>query len=214
MENLKVALFDMDGVIVDTEPIYDLFWKDAGERYHTGIENFADVIKGTTLPDIIEKYFSSFLPEEVEQLVREVEAYEATMPLPAMAGSIEFLQELKANGVRMGLVTSSGQDKVERALALYRLEEVFGTVVSEGRITKGKPNPMCYLLAATDLNVEPEDCIVFEDSFNGIRAGSAAGMRVIGLSTTNPAESLAGMVHEVIPNFKGVGFSHYLEWCK
>ncbi len=54
----KTALFDFDGVIVDTEPIYDIFWNEAGERYGTGIDNFAAVIKGTTLPYIMEKYFS------------------------------------------------------------------------------------------------------------------------------------------------------------
>ena len=79
-------------------------------------------------------------------------------------------------------------------------------------ITQGKPDPMCYLLAAKDLNVSPEDCIVFEDSFNGIQSGKDAGMRVIGLSTTNPAESLRDKVYEVIPNFEKVTFEDYLRW--
>ena len=58
MKQLKTALFDFDGVVVDTEPIYDLFWNDAAKRYGLGIDNFADIIKGTTLPYILEKYFS------------------------------------------------------------------------------------------------------------------------------------------------------------
>lgn len=64
MEVLKTALFDFDGVVVDTEPIYDLFWNDAAKRYGLGIDNFADIIKGTTLPYILEKYFSPDIPEE------------------------------------------------------------------------------------------------------------------------------------------------------
>lgn len=112
----------------------------------------------------------------------------------------------------MGLVTSSDNAKVERAFKLHHLENIFDTVVTADRITKGKPDPMCYLLAADDLHVSPADCLVFEDSFAGIQAGTAAGMRVIGLSTTNPEESLKDKVYEVIPNFEKVTFEDYLKW--
>ena len=95
---------------------------------------------------------------------------------------------------------------------LLHLDNLFDTLVTADRITQGKPDPMCYLLAAKDLNVSPEDCIVFEDSFNGIQSGKDAGMRVIGLSTTNPAESLRDKVYEVIPNFEKVTFEDYLRW--
>ena len=89
---------------------------------------------------------------------------------------------------------------------------MFDTIVTADRITKGKPDPMCYLLAANDLNVSPADCIVFEDSFAGIQAGTDAGMRVIGLSTTNPEETLKNKVYEVIPNFVQITFEDYLRW--
>jgi HAD superfamily hydrolase (TIGR01509 family) len=213
MEYMRTALFDLDGVIVDTEPIYDLFWDDASLRYHTGIDHFAQVIKGTTLPDIIANYFSGHPAEEVSRLEAEALAYEACMPLPAMPGSMEFLHVLKEGGVRLGLVTSSDLSKVERAFALHRLDGMFDTVVTADRLTAGKPDPMCYLLAASDLKVAPSECIAFEDSFNGIRAASSAGMRVIGLSTTNPAEALAGKVYRVIPDFREISLAHYLEWC-
>lgn len=209
---LKTALFDFDGVIVDTEPIYDIFWNEAGIRYETGIDNFAAVIKGTTLPYIIEKYFSDRTEEFRRMVVKESTEYESTMPLPTMPGSIEFLHLLKEKGVQMGLVTSSDNSKVERAFKLHHLDNLFDTVVTADRITKGKPDPMCYLLAANDLGVSPADCLVFEDSFAGIQAGTAAGMRVIGLSTTNPAESLKDKVYEVIPNFEKITFEDYQKW--
>lgn len=209
---LKTALFDFDGVLVDTEPIYDIFWNEAGERYGTGIDNFAAVIKGTTLPYIIEKYFSDRTEEFRQMIIKESTEYESTMPLPAMPGSLEFLHRLKNNGVQMGLVTSSDNTKVERAFKLHHLENMFDTIVTADRITKGKPDPMCYLLAADDLHVSPVDCLVFEDSFAGIQAGTAAGMRVIGLSTTNPEKSLKDKVYEVIPNFEKVTFEDYLKW--
>jgi HAD superfamily hydrolase (TIGR01509 family) len=212
MKQIKTALFDFDGVIVDTEPIYDIFWNEASIRYNIGIDNFADIIKGTTLPDIIKKHFADRFPEEVRKLISESVEYESNMPLPAMPGSIEFLRLLKANGVRMGLVTSSDMAKIERASAIHHLNGLFDTIVTADRITQGKPNPMCYLLAASDLNLPPSDCLVFEDSFNGIQSALSAGMRVIGLSTTNPAETLEGKVYQVIPNFNHLTFESYIGW--
>lgn len=209
---MKTALFDFDGVIVDTEPIYDIFWGEASERYGLGIDNFAEVIKGTTLPYILETYFANTSEALRQQVLSESTEYESQMPLPPMPGSIEFLQMLKKEGVRIGLVTSSDTAKVNRAMAMHPLEGLFDTIVTADRITNGKPDPMCYLLAASDLDVSPSECLVFEDSFNGIKSGTAAGMRVIGLSTTNPPETLLGLVHEVIPNFEQVSFAHFLEW--
>lgn len=209
---MKTALFDFDGVIVDTEPIYDIFWNEAGKRYNIGIDNFADVIKGKTLPNIVDQYFSDRSEDFKRMVIEECVKYESQMPLPAMPGSMEFLHLLKQHGVKMGLVTSSDNEKVERAFAMHNLTNMFDTVVTADRITKGKPDPMCYLLAASDLGASPDNCLVFEDSFAGIEAGKAAGMRVIGLSTTNSPESLKDKVYKVIPNFIHVTYADYLEW--
>lgn len=212
MTKAKIALFDFDGVIMDTEPIYDLFWNAAADRYGLGIPHFADLIKGTTMPQIMKTYFSDYSEELQRQVWEESAAYEKEMPLPLFPGSLEFLQLLKANGVRMALVTSSDQVKIDRAFAMYPLKELFETVVTADRITQGKPDPMCYRLAASDLEVSPAECLVFEDSFAGIQAGNAAGMRVIGLSTTNSEESLKDKVYAVIPNFEAIGFADYQKW--
>lgn len=209
---MKTALFDFDGVVVDTEPIYDIFWNAAAEKYKVGIDNFAHVIKGTTLPFIMEKYFSDFPQALRQQIHDESIAYEKDMPIPPMPGSLEFIRMLKVNGVQLGLVTSSDEAKVRRAFRLLSLDGLFDTLVTADRITRGKPDPMCYLLAASDLQVAPEDCLVFEDSFAGIEAATRAGMRVIGLSTTNPAQALKGKVYKVIPDFREVTIEDYSGW--
>lgn len=212
MKQLKTALFDFDGVIVDTEPIYDIFWNEAAIKYNIGIDNFPQIIKGSTLPTIVEKYFSHY-PEAIRQQIRnENVAYESQMDIPPMPGSIEFLETLKKNGVQIGLVTSSDYAKVARSSRLLGLEGLFDTIVTSDRITQGKPHPSCYLLAASDLGVAPENCLVFEDSFAGIQAGTSAGMRVIALSTTNPADSLQDKAYQVIPNFVNITFEEYLKW--
>ena len=100
------------------------------------------------------------------------------------------------------MVTSSTDTKLIAVNKAKQFDQLFDTVVSAARVTEGKPNPRCFLLAAEDLGVAPKDCIVFEDSFAGIEAGIAAGMKVIGLATTNPEESLKDKCCKVIPDFK------------
>lgn len=209
-QQLKTALFDFDGVIVDTEPIYDIYWNEAAKRYGLEIEDFASHIKGTTLPYIMDKYFSEYPEEFKQQVISESMDYEKEMSFPPVKGAMELLHELKSNGVTIGLVTSSDDVRVRRAFDLLNLNNVFDVVVTADRIVRGKPDPMCYLLAAADLHVSPADCIVFEDSFAGVQAGTEAGMRVIGLSTTNSENSLKDKVYKVIPDFEHFGLKDYL----
>ena len=210
---LKAALFDFDGVLVDTEKLYDVFWDEMGERYHTGIPHFASHIKGTTIDGLIEKYFADRPEEEKQQIIAESNHFDWNMPMPPMPGSFEFVRMLKAHGVQIGLVTSSDDKKLAHAFhELPFMEGLFDTIVSANRITRGKPDPMCYRLAAQDLSRKPEDCLVFEDSFAGIQAGKEAGMRVIALSTTNPAAQLEGKADYVIPDLAGRTFEDFLAW--
>lgn len=210
---LKAALFDFDGVLVDTEKLYDVFWDEMGERYHTGIPHFASHIKGTTIDGLIEKYFADRPEEEKKQIIAESNHFDWNMPMPPMPGSFEFVRMLKAHGVQIGLVTSSDDKKLAHAFhELPFMEGLFDTIVSANRITRGKPDPMCYRLAAQDFKRKPEDCLVFEDSFAGIQAGKGAGMRVIALSTTNPATQLEGKADYVIPDLAGRTFEDFLAW--
>ena len=167
--DITTIFFDFDGVVADTEPLYDIFWRQVAEKYHIGIP--------------------------------ACDEYEETMDFPEVKGAVRFLHMLKTKGYRVGLVTSSYRIKIERALKLMDIEKVFDTIVTADRITSGKPDPMCYLLAARDLQVDPGECVVFEDSFSGIQAGTVAGMRVIGLATTNPEEAIGDKVSAVIPDF-------------
>jgi len=203
-------LFDLDGVIIDTEPQYDIFWKAAAEKYQLGIENFEHVIKGTTLPYIMSRYFSNFSEETHREIFVASQAFELEMEIVQVPGALAFLEEAKKAGIPMGLVTSSDDRKIEYVFSRLPIRQYFDTIVSADRITSGKPDPMCYLLAAQDLGISPESCYVFEDSFNGIKSGNAAGMKVIGLSTSNPADSIAKDCICVISDFceKRIAFPH------
>jgi len=203
MINNTAFLFDLDGVIIDTEPQYDIFWKATAEKYQLGIENFEKVIKGTTLPYIFSRYFSHLSGETHRSITVANQTFELEMEIIPVAGALTFLERAKEAGVPMGLVTSSDDRKIEYVFSRLPIRQYFDTIVSADRITRGKPDPMCYLLAARDVGVSPGNCYVFEDSFNGIRSGKAAGMKVIGLSTTNSADSIAKDCIGVIPDFCG-----------
>lgn len=195
------VLFDLDGVILDTERQYDVFWSKMGKEYQMGIDNFENVVKGITEQEILSKFFSHFTKEEQQEVLRRNYEFELQMDLVFIPGVCDFLDELKVNQIKMALVTSSGDKKLDYIFSKLPLRAYFDSVVSANRITHGKPHPMPFLQAASDLNVSPENCFVFEDSFNGIKSGNAAGMKVIGLSTTNPRESIENDVVKVIPDF-------------
>lgn len=142
--------------------------------------------------------------EEVKTVEKELGEFELQMDFPLVDGVMEFIEYLKNNNYKIGLVTSSQDFKMKRALDILNLSETFDTEVTAARISKGKPNPACYLLAAEDLNVSPSECVVFEDSFHGIRAGKDAGMRVVGVSTTIPENELQGKADFIISDFSDI----------
>ena len=200
-------LFDLDGVLIDSESQFDLLWDEMTEEYHLDVEDIASKVKGTPTVDIIRNYFGHFSPKVQDEIARKIAHFEQNMDINPIPGAYEFLQKTKEAGIRTALVTSSNNEKVDANLAKTPMRPFFDTIVTADRSTKGKPDPMPYLLAAEDLNIPPENCIVFEDSFLGIQSGNAAGMRVIGLATTNSVESIEKDVYRTIPDFSEVAYS-------
>lgn len=201
MTRISTVLFDFDGVIADTEPQYDIYIDALGEKYNLRIENFALQVKGTTTPNMIKNHFGHLPESEQIKIKEDLDSFEQRMEYPLVEGVMEFIGYLKDNNYKTGLVTSSQELKMKRAFDILKLSDTFDTVITASRITQGKPNPMCYLLAAKDLDSKPEECIVFEDSFHGVRAGRDAGMRVVGVSTTIDASELKDKADHVIPDF-------------
>ena len=100
------------------------------------------------------------------------------------------------------MVTSSNQPKMEAVYQSHpEFRSLFDAILTSEDFERSKPDPDCYLKAAQRLGVKVEDCVVFEDSFNGLKSGRAAGMYVVGLSTTNPAEAIRPYCDEVIANY-------------
>ena len=195
------ALFDFDGVVVDTEPQYTLFWDEKGKKYHPEIPDFGHHIKGQTLIQIYKQYFRQ--PEGLQdEITRQLLDYELTMHFEYIDGVVDFMKELREKGVKLAIVTSSNDAKMANAYREHpELKTMVDFIVTADRVTHSKPHPECFLLGAEMLGVEKDNCIVFEDSFHGIEAGNRAGMKVIGLATTNSAEAIADKCALVIPDF-------------
>ena len=116
MNNEKpiAALFDFDGVVVDTEPQYTLFWDVLGKKYHPEIPEFGHHIKGQTLTQIYSQYFLQ--PEGLQnEITRQLLDYELTMHFEYIGGVVEFMKELREKGVRLAIVTSSNDAKMANA---------------------------------------------------------------------------------------------------
>lgn len=197
--NMKAALFDLDGVLVDTEGIYTEFWSAMDRLYPTGVPGFSMVIKGSTLDTILNTYF----PDKAIQddIVARLKEFERTMPYRMFPGVPELLKRLRDRGFKIAIVTSSNLLKMKNLFVqLPELEKMVDIVITDEDVTRSKPDPQGYLLAAERLGVPAEDCYIFEDSLNGLRAARAAGGTVVGITTTNPESAVAPLADIVLGN--------------
>lgn len=203
------CLFDVDGVIIDSETQYSLFWDEIEKIYPTGIPNYSMKIKGSTLPTILHTYYAT---EEIRQdILNRLENFEDSMPLDIFPGTIDFLKELQTAGIPSSIVTSSTRAKMNRLHRLQpQLKQYFAAIIDGEMVTHPKPNPECYLKGAQKIGIPISQCIVFEDSINGIKAGKASGARVIALSTTLPESELIKLEPDkIIPSFVGFHISSF-----
>ena len=193
MDNTKciAALFDFDGVVMDTETQYSLFWNKIGKQYFPQIEEFGRIIKGQTLVNIYAKYFAGMEKEQQDITAR----------------LNQFEKDLRAHGVKMAIVTSSNDLKMANVYKAHpELKELVDRILTAEMFTRSKPAPDCFLLGAEVFGTVPQNCVVFEDSFHGLEAGNAAGMAVVGLCTTNPKEAIADKCKLVMPDFTAFSF--------
>lgn len=185
------VLFDLDGVLLDSEGKYSIFWARMEQEYPTGIENFASYIKGFHLTRILSYFENDQVRQEIVEKLLE---FEREMRYEFFPGALELVKQLRDLGIPMAIVTSSDNMKMQ---SLYRQHPEFPTlfdhIITGDMVTKAKPDPDCFLLGAKLLGVDIKDCIVFEDSRNGLIAGRASGARVIGISTTLSAEEVASL---------------------
>ena len=205
-------IFDMDGVIIDSNPLHRESWTQFNRRY--GVETTEAMLLrmyGRRNDDIVRDYFGDGLPSlEVEargkakeQLYREMlsDRLEASL-VPGLRPFLEAHQ-----GTPMAVASNAEPENLNFVLDRAHLRPYFQVVVDGHQVQRPKPDPEIYLRAAQLLSVAPSRCVVFEDSHSGVAAALAAGMKVIGLTTTEV--NLPG-THLTIDNFLSTDLDPWL----
>ena len=189
------AIFDMDGVIVNNMRYHRKAWEIFFEKYHPGLslEKFMQHF-GRTNRDLLKLLFGEGLsPEDAARYEAEKEAiYRRIYASDIMPtrGFVEFLEDLKRKGMKTAVATSAPKENLEFVFKHIDVRGYFDVLLDASEVTRGKPDPEIYLRAAEKLGCRPADCLVFEDSLAGVEAARNAGMKVVGLATTNPPEKL------------------------
>lgn len=204
---LKAALFDLDGVVFDTEAQYTVFWGEQCRLYHPEHPGLEQEIKGSTLTQIYAQWFSGPLLNEQPVITERLNAYERQMSYDYIEGFIAFVDDLHKHGVKTAVVTSSNRPKME---SVYRkrpdFKRLFDAILTSEDFQQSKPHPDCYLTAARRLGVVPDECVVFEDSVNGLHSGLDAKMKVVGLLTTNPVDVVAPLSDVQVKDYVGMTY--------
>ena len=195
---LKGAIFDMDGLMFDTERIYRDTWVRLAGMYGV-LHNpeFPKAVCGTSgdhMVEVIHTYYptvdAAAFRDDCLRIVDETIQKE----VPIKKGLFEILDGMKEHGVKMAVASSSQPGLIRRNLRNAGVEEYFDAVVSGVEVENGKPAPDIFLYAAEKIGIDPADCYVFEDGLNGIKAGAAAGCRVIMIpDLTEPTDEIRAL---------------------
>lgn len=202
-QNSIGILFDLDGVLIDSEREYSKIWKKINDEFPTGIDNLETVIKGCTLDKILNDYFPDVMT--AEKVKARLYQLEALMHYEYKPGADFLLQRLTELNIPKVLVTSSNQDKMRHLYdEIPGIRNRFKHIITSDRITRSKPDPEGYLLGSQLISCNPKNCIVFEDSLQGVKAGKNAGAFVVGISGTLPESVLqpfSDLIVDTLENF-------------
>lgn len=189
------AIFDMDGLLFDTERLYQENWivvaKEFGQQPHPDFPKAICGTSGIHAQEVVYNHYptvdaAAFIQSCIDKVNRILQN-----SIPEKPGIHEILSYLHEKGVRIAVASSSVKPMVEHNLKLAGISQYFDVVVSGQEVMYGKPEPDIFLLAAKKLGLSSMDCYVFEDGINGVRAGIAAGCATIMIpDLTQPTEEL------------------------
>ena len=198
LSSIKAVIFDMDGVLIDSEPVWKIAMQAVFDEVGCGLtkKDFQKTV-GLRLDEVILFWYNhtgweGLTPQEVEEKIVQRMVELISKDGKPLIGVIETLQFLKAKGLKIGLATSSYSVLIETVLTKLNIKRYFDFTHSAEHESHGKPHPAVYLTVAEKLGVVPNECLVIEDSLNGIISGKAARMSVVCIpeKTHNPEPRL------------------------
>lgn len=203
-KSTKLAvLFDMDGVLIDSNAVIERAWCEAAKMYgrEIGDEDIIKHIHGQPGPHTIRALFND-LPLFDRQKVQEHIIYvENTASYEAIPGVAELITSLTEVGITVGIVTSGWREKIERVIEMLHIQSCISVIVERDDVARGKPHPDPYLLAAARLGIPANQTVVFEDSRSGVTSAVAAGAYCVGIGGDDLLPYGAMLT---IPDFRGV----------
>ncbi len=197
-DKMKAVIFDMDGVLIDSEPLYYEVEHSIYDELGVQIEDerYAQYVGSSAYKmysDLKEEFHFEADIEELIQKTREriEEIIEIPGKLKLIEGVIPLLQWCKEKEYKTAIASSSHDEMIQKVVDIVDIRQYFDTLVSGDFVKKSKPNPDIFLYAAKKLEVKPQNCIVIEDSSNGVKAANRAGMKCIGFQSPNtPPQNL------------------------
>ena len=207
----RAAIFDMDGVIIDSHPIHKQAWRKFLKLLAKEIseEDLNFVMDGRKREEILRHFLGELSDEEVRLLGHQKEQLfrQEAGDLKVTKGLYDLLQQLSEAEIKLGVASSGGESRVNYVLDLFHLRHYFRAIVTGNQVTAGKPDPTIFRVTCDRLRVRSTETLVFEDSVSGVRAAKAAGMRCIGVATNGVVATLleVGADH-IIPDFSSVSF--------
>ena len=193
---IKGAIFDLDGVIVNTVPLHFKAWQRMFEKYgHSfSMEDYLAKVDGRPRLEGAAAILTELDPDEIENAGTEKQGYYLELldkePVEIFASSVKLIKEMKAKGIKLAAASSS--KNAVRVLKKINLLDVFDANVSGADFKKGKPDPEIFLTAASKLKLNPEECIVFEDAKSGVAAARSGKFYCIAIDRHNEPEALQG----------------------
>ena len=182
-------LFDLDGVLIDSESEYSRIWSTVNKEFPTGVPDLEVKIKGCTLDKILDDYYPDL--EVRRNVVDRLYELEGKMRYVYLPGAENLLAGLRKAGIPAVMVTSSNDDKMRHLdEELPGIREYFQYIVTADMISKSKPDPEGYLKGASLIAKDIRRCVVFEDSLQGVKAGRSSGAYVVGVIGTLPRHVL------------------------
>ena len=201
---IKGAIFDMDGLMLDTEKLYLRFWKEAAADFGYDMHDehvFAirSMARKYSIPKLKSFFGEDFPTEEVRAHRTELmNKYVEENGFEVKKGLFELLDYLKSSGRKMAVATATPRERTVKYLSIIGAADYFSAMICGDMVHSGKPDPETYLTAAEKLGLAPQECAALEDSPNGIRSAHSAGCKAIMIpDMTQPDDELAPLLSAV-----------------
>ncbi len=215
------AIFDFDGVVVDSAPHHELCWHKVAKEYSKSLTH-EQFLAGFGVKN--ERFISEIIcwtedPEKISEIATRKEAlfqeHIKTAKIDLIAGLEPFLKALKAKQIPVAIASSSILKNIDLVLAKSSVKDFFSQIVSGEDVKVGKPDPQCFLEAAKRLHFAPERTVVFEDALLGVEAAKRAGSFCVALTTTFSKERFDNLPHKadmIMDTFKNINLSTIDSW--